>query len=174
MFIKETYFIPLVLSLTLFVLVLIFLVVKKKLPIKKTSYILIISGIVVFVALQSYGKKVYIVNPDYQVTEFIALGSFSVIMEENNNEKVKGSIALNRVGVINKSAKPLMLEEITYANNSYSNSSNEYTLQEIEPYSIEEVFTRTGKIDYFFEERIPESVRTTRSSEQKYHLFKLK
>lgn len=147
---------------------LCFYLIKQRLESKKKTVISIIVGVVGFVAVQFAFSKVYIVERDLLYKEFYLMGSTKQVLDTGKSITVSPS-RFDRINVVNKSEFKLLLEEIIYADNASSVSSNgDY---EIAPYSALEIFLPNSEITYFFEDNIPDAVEVRgRSSENKYWL----
>lgn len=172
MLIIESYFFPIIVSISIVFFICFYLLLKNKLKANVVRYGGFALAFLVFIVLKTFCAKVYIIDENFNVLHYKSIGTFTVPMKEGAVD-ISGSVGFNKVGIVNQSNKTLRIDEIVYSSNSWTNPSDNY--QDIQAYSIKEVFLSRGYIDYFFDDRIPDEieVRGISSEDTKYWIHKL-
>lgn len=135
---------------------------------KKIKQILfILFPIIVFTLIKASSGNLYIVDNNKSVAFYNIIGSKNF---EVNNKKIRVNVPRNKVGILNLSESDLVVKEIQYSSSSYYTKSH-FESVPISAFSFEKCFLNRGKIDYFFDDKIPEEITTHYSSEDtKYQL----
>ncbi|HTF06451.1 MAG TPA: hypothetical protein VK826_20605 [Bacteroidia bacterium] len=123
----------------------------------------ILSSALIFGFLQVCAVQVYIFSKQEGVQAFRMLGSHTWELE--NGRKITAEFQeIVKVVIINNSSRELALEEIIYSPSGSRPKGNfklpdpEGDVLYIKPFSSESISLPQNKIDYFFDEDIPEEI----------------
>ncbi len=158
-------------SITLFILVLMFIKHKRKVVIA------ILCSAVYSGIGQTFAGKVYVIkeelNGQLTAEAHRIIGNTSWPL--SNGKQVKIYATHDKVGIINNSSKFLVLEEIIYTRKSSSLEVEDIESKLINPQSFKEVFLPRKEIHYFFDEHIPDEIeeRSLTGEKSKYWLHKM-
>lgn len=131
-----------------------------------------VSGILAGVIFSSFvylnGNKLLIIDEDLNVENYYLFGGYSDKLK--NGKKIKSSFKKNHFGILNKSAENIVIEEIVYQHASNKGDNTQTGDYLIPAYSYREIFLPNGEIVYYFDETIPEKLKSNTSAESKYWL----
>mgnify|MGYP001357803599 CR=1 FL=1 len=111
MLINESYFIPLAAGAAVVFFIVFFQLFKKRLKGKMVRYGGVILAILLFVIIKSFGSKVYVIEENLHILRYHSFGSFTVEMEGKSEAEINCTVPFNKVGIINKSDKILVIED---------------------------------------------------------------
>lgn len=128
----------------------------------------IVAGAALYSVFLVTSNRVLVVEESLHVKNYYVFGSFSEQLA--NGKTIRGTFRNNRFGVLNRSGKNIVVEEITY---KHASNASETTLTGdylIPAYSYREIFLPQNEITYYFDDTIPEKLQSGYSSESKYWL----
>jgi hypothetical protein len=134
----------------------------------------IIASALFFGLLQVCTTQVYVYSEPEGINKYRVIGSHEWKLENGSKVRVEFQ-EIVKVTIINNSARQLILEELVYVkggrNLPYDVSAPETDVLFIEPYSSESISLPQNQIDYFFDDKLPQSLEDFgRKSNSKYWL----
>jgi hypothetical protein len=126
---------------------------------------LIALGVIVsalfFGLLQVCATQVYVYSEPEGIAKYRVIGSHEWELENGSTARAEFQ-EIVKVTIINNSARQLILEELVYVkggrNHPVDGSVPETDVVCIEPYSSESISLPQNKIDYFFDDELPQSI----------------
>lgn len=171
MLINESYFTSISVGIAIVFFIVIYQLLKKRLKEKMVRYGGLVLAIALVVIIKSLGTKVYIIEENLHILRYRSFGSFTVEIEAKGGAEISCTVPYNSVGIVNKSKKTLVIDEIVYGMESIEMGASK---QKIQGYSFKNVFLSRGKIDIFYDQEIPDQVDGyTTADESRYWLHVL-